>query len=51
MGGIAHTRGGVGERVERIRRDVKGVVIPGVRRLALDLSRPSSKTVLERDLK
>ncbi|GAA5928438.1 hypothetical protein JCM3775_000611 [Rhodotorula graminis] len=29
MGGIAHTRGGVGERVERIRRDVKGVVIPG----------------------
>ncbi|GAA6041517.1 hypothetical protein JCM8097_001918 [Rhodosporidiobolus ruineniae] len=29
MGGIAHTRGGVAERVERIRRDVKGVAIPG----------------------
>ncbi|GAA6020388.1 hypothetical protein JCM11491_000334 [Sporobolomyces phaffii] len=29
LGGIAHTRGGVGERIERIRRDVKGVAIPG----------------------
>ncbi|GAA5869287.1 hypothetical protein JCM16303_000416 [Sporobolomyces ruberrimus] len=29
MGGIAHTKGGIGERVERIRRDVKGVAIPG----------------------
>lgn len=30
FGGLGHTRGGVGERVERIRRDVKGVAIPGV---------------------
>jgi len=29
LGGIAHTRGGQGERIERIRRDVKGVAIPG----------------------
>lgn len=29
LGGIAHTRGGLGERIERIRRDVKGVAIPG----------------------
>ncbi|GAA5990047.1 hypothetical protein JCM11641_001486 [Rhodosporidiobolus odoratus] len=29
MGGIAHTKGGIGERVERVRRDVKGVAIPG----------------------
>ncbi|GAA5891544.1 hypothetical protein JCM6882_004505 [Rhodosporidiobolus microsporus] len=29
LGGIAHTRGGVGERIERVRRDVKGVAIPG----------------------
>ncbi|GAA5879772.1 hypothetical protein JCM8547_007574 [Rhodosporidiobolus lusitaniae] len=29
LGGIGHTRGGKGERVERIRRDVKGVAIPG----------------------
>ncbi|KAK4052689.1 hypothetical protein OIV83_001976 [Microbotryomycetes sp. JL201] len=29
LGGIAHTRGGKGERIERIRRDVKGVAIPG----------------------
>jgi hypothetical protein len=29
VGGIAHTRGGLGERIERIRRDVKGVAIPG----------------------
>lgn len=27
LGGIGHTRGGVGERVERIQRDVKGVAI------------------------
>jgi alkylation response protein AidB-like acyl-CoA dehydrogenase len=29
LGGIGHTRGGQGERIERIRRDVKGVAIPG----------------------
>ncbi|GAA5972624.1 hypothetical protein JCM21900_006766 [Sporobolomyces salmonicolor] len=29
LGGIGHTRGGVGERIERIRRDVKGIAIPG----------------------
>ncbi|BGP19078.1 hypothetical protein JCM10213v2_007165 [Rhodosporidiobolus nylandii] len=29
LGGIGHTRGGLGERIERIRRDVKGVAIPG----------------------
>ncbi|TNY17247.1 putative acyl-CoA dehydrogenase [Rhodotorula diobovata] len=29
LGGIGHTRGGVGERVERIRRDVRGITIPG----------------------
>ncbi|GJN93482.1 hypothetical protein Rhopal_006539-T1 [Rhodotorula paludigena] len=29
LGGIGHTKGGQGERVERIRRDVKGVAIPG----------------------
>ncbi|GAA5946673.1 hypothetical protein JCM3765_000344 [Sporobolomyces pararoseus] len=29
LGGIGHTKGGIGERIERIRRDVKGVAIPG----------------------
>lgn len=29
LGGIGHTRGGRGERIERIRRDVKGIAIPG----------------------
>jgi len=29
LGGIGHTRGGQGERIERIRRDVRGVTIPG----------------------
>ncbi|BGP42559.1 hypothetical protein JCM10450v2_006664 [Rhodotorula kratochvilovae] len=29
LGGIGHTKGGVGERIERIRRDVRGVTIPG----------------------
>ncbi|KAI9325875.1 putative acyl-CoA dehydrogenase [Zopfochytrium polystomum] len=29
MGGIAYTKGGIGERVERIYRDVRGVAIPG----------------------
>lgn len=29
MGGIGLTRGGRGERVERIWRDVKGITIPG----------------------
>lgn len=30
LGGIGLTKGGIGERVERIRRDVTGVKIPGV---------------------
>ncbi|SGY15214.1 BQ5605_C013g07289 [Microbotryum silenes-dioicae] len=29
LGGIGITRGGVGERIERVRRDVKGIAIPG----------------------
>ncbi|KAJ3115588.1 hypothetical protein HK100_001299 [Physocladia obscura] len=29
LGGIAYTKGGVGERVERIYRDVRGIAIPG----------------------
>ncbi len=29
MGGIAYTRGGVGGRVERLYRDVRGMAIPG----------------------
>ncbi|KAI8609748.1 putative acyl-CoA dehydrogenase [Chytriomyces sp. MP71] len=29
LGGVAYTKGGVGERVERIYRDVRGVAIPG----------------------
>jgi alkylation response protein AidB-like acyl-CoA dehydrogenase len=35
LGGIGHTRGGQGERIERIRRDVKGVSIPGVSRVTV----------------
>ena len=30
LGGIGLTKGGIGERIERIRRDVTGVKIPGV---------------------
>lgn len=29
LGGIGLTRGGQGERIERIKRDVSGVAIPG----------------------
>ncbi|KAJ3353912.1 hypothetical protein HDU83_006117 [Entophlyctis luteolus] len=29
LGGVAYTKGGVGERIERIYRDVRGVAIPG----------------------
>ncbi|KAJ3385848.1 hypothetical protein HDU92_002833 [Lobulomyces angularis] len=29
MGGIAYTKGGVGEKIERIYREVRGAAIPG----------------------
>lgn len=39
LGGIGLTRGGRGERVERIWRDVKGISVPGgSEEIMLDLS-------------
>lgn len=50
LGGIGHTRGGVGERIERIRRDVKGIAIPGVSCCSLLSSDPLATTEIYRRL-
>ena len=39
LGGIGHTRGGRGERIERIKREVPGAAVPGVRPLPFSESR------------
>lgn len=39
VGGIGYTRGGRGERIERINREVRGITIPGGSEEVVSLSR------------